>query len=313
MAKQLRTVLRTCSVVLIFALAAGCSGGGGNGGGVSTIHPSYRGVQTQAAIDGNNAEEITLSAFSGGTIGIDPTVVTASAETTSAGSDNGIAAILAGAVRQMNLGSTSARPLAATPIHEPGPCGGELTGSIDGSIVGAFTGTMSLNEYRSCEAGTVLNGNVLLSGVQNQGTGAVQVTFTFNGLSVAEQDDSYGVSGSMTMNLNRNDPTSTHIGLDLVLTDGATGKTEYMIYKIGSAAKTGYTENRISGRYYSHDRGFVDFTTENPVRVPQGEEIPEGGSLRFSGAGGTWARLTFDGFGYYRVDSSDGGFIDKKF
>lgn len=310
MARKVRMLLRMLSVALVCFLVAACGGGGGGGGssagggigGGGTVPSAYKGVQTQASLDQRNAEEITLSAYAGGSLG------TSLGE----GSSAGIGGIFAGAVRQMNLGTPAARPLAATAIQKDGPCGGEVAGAIDGAIVGSFTGELYFADY--CEGGARLNGNVGLTGSQNPAAGVVQVTYRFNGLSITSPDDAYRIDGSMVMNLKRNTPDVTGVEVDLVLTDEGTGKTEYLAYNLTSTRKGEYSENVLWGKYYTHDRGFVEFVTAAPVRVRAGEELPEGGTLRFTGAGGTWARLSFeDGFGFYRVDTSDGGYLPGNF
>jgi hypothetical protein len=90
-----------------------------------------------------------------------------------------------------------------------------------------------------------------------------------------------------------------------VLTDPAE-TTSYIDYTISVKEGDAYDEVSLAGRYYAFDHGYVIISTVTPTRVHWDSIYPSSGTLKFTGAGQTWATLTFISGGHYRIDLHDG-------
>jgi hypothetical protein len=288
-----------------FGLAA-CGGGGGG----TSVPAAYTGVQTQAVVTGDNAESLLLEAYESGMVG-DELVILPMAVTTQ--TDEGsrgplaLAAALESAVRQLPLGSPAALEGGAVqtaavqePIH--GDCGGLANSSIDvNESTGAFRGSMAFNDY--CSDGVVLSGTMNFSGSYNQSTGAIKFAMQFISLTASLNGESFTVNGSMSMALNMNNGAGS-FSFNMVLENSFTNKTAYLSYGIAMVPRDGYDEVTFSGRFYAHDHGYVQLSTEQPLRFTF--EYPDAGMIKVSGDKGSWARLEFTGNGNYVITCSDG-------
>jgi hypothetical protein len=83
-------------------------------------------------------------------------------------------------------------------------------------------------------------------------------------------------------------------------------RTAYLSYSITSTPKVGYNEVTLSGRFYVHDHGYVQLSTEQPLQITF--QHPESGVIKISESN-SWAELEFTGNGRYRIDCSDGTII----
>lgn len=71
--------------------------------------------------------------------------------------------------------------------------------------------------------------------------------------------------------------------------------------------ESGYVEFEVSGRYYDPDYGYVDFHTDTPFHIDDGDEWPSAGVLIVEGEGGTEAQLTALSSTTYIVDADTDG------
>ncbi|WP_027715248.1 hypothetical protein [Desulfuromonas sp. TF] len=289
--------LRVSLVVLAGAIAlAACGGGGGSDSG----EPTYPGNTKAAVIDGQNAEEIALSAYEGGELqagmGIDPTEASmgslALAQTLST-------SLLAEDLPQ--AGSVSA---AMQGDKMYGDCGGSATQSISANPNGTFSGSMKYETY--CSAGVTINGGVTFSGYYNEQTDTLNFKMNFSSLTSSMGGESFTSSGSISMDLNLGDPYSSQIiEMTMNVTDPATGEVCRLEgYKMTVTPGSAYDLVAIAGRYYHDVIGYVDISTNQVIEVSV-DGIPHGGMMLFEGADNTWATLEFTGDGGYTIIASD--------
>ena len=113
----------------------------------------------------------------------------------------------------------------------------------------------------------------------------------------------------MTFSLDPNSTTPGRLDMNMVMTEPATGKSFYANYAVTAAEGTGYEDISVSGRFYAGDYGYVDVVTVTPVRTLDTADYPSSGVLKFTGAAGSTATMTFGDGGSYQIACSDGATI----
>lgn len=288
-------IRRTLPVTLLCLLAAACSGGGGGGDDAPSdaVPAAYTGARTQAVIDQANAETLALDAYAVGGISLTAMPVPAPAAT----QVSQVAALsmsLAETVRESEAVAT-VRPLA----REQSTCG-DLSGYMEDSVAytqaGDFSGEVVFHNY--CEEGVTLNGRMQVTGNDNVTTGVWQATINTEGLTVATDVDTFTAIGSLSV---IEDAVGWEFKPRLVFVEG--GRQSYMDYTVTLKMLFDADEMRMSGRYYDSEYGYVDFATEaqSPIKISFLDGLPSGGIVRFTGANGTWATLTFKPSGVYEI------------
>jgi len=298
---------RLAKTIFVMGLTLGalvaCGGGGGGGGNGSS---GYTGVQTQAVINDDNAQQLALDAYNGGAMA-DP--MTDQVFTMAAGSGNDqplapLGRILFDSLPELDFTPTVA-PMATEVIN--GTCGGTATVSASEGETSA-SGSIVYNDY--CEDGMVLNGSVSFAGKLNQQTNVVSMTMTFGTLTTEEGS----LSGSITMIFTLYDENAVMtMSMNMVLTD-ALDRTYWVDhYTLVVTPGTTYDTAQFTGTYHDFEAGHMVITTTDSLLIDSVTGIPESGTLHFAGAEGTWADLTATGSGGYTLTVSTGTVITGTF
>jgi len=284
--------------LLTLGLVAACGGGGGGGG-----NPGFTGVQSQAVIDDNNAQQLVLDAYNGAMV-TDQLVVPL-------GGDNGLnqrlaplGRILFDSLPTLDFAPT-VTPLATSEVQ--GPCGGTATVSI---TEGSTTASGSVVYTGYCDGGVVLDGTVTFSAVLNTQTNDVSLTMNFAGLTNGDGS----LSGSVSMYFNIQDTTAPMtMTMDMIVTD-AQDRTYWIDdYTIVITPGTTQDTANFSGTFHDFDAGYVTITTSDPLLVDNATGVIESGTLHFAGSEGTYADLTATGGGNYTLTVSTGTVINGTF
>jgi hypothetical protein len=309
--KILKYFLLFVAIPSLFALVVGgCDGDGGHSGDSGI---TYTGITAQATIDDSNAVDLSLGVYKCGDIGM--SVETVGAVQTADYKQIGHSRVLKlahttqEAILQVDVSPSSGVGVSGTTVTKsdtiPGDCGGNASYTIEvDDVTGAFSGTMNFNDY--CSEGVTLSGSTSFSGKFDVDTEVfLRFRLTLHTVSVTSGSDSFTTSGSVSFNFQASPPTAT---IDIRVRDNSTGKVYWANdYSITLVEESGYVEFEISGRYYDPDYGYVDFHTETPFHIDDGDEWPSAGVLIVEGEGGTEARLTALSSTTYIVDVDTDG------
>jgi hypothetical protein len=290
-------------------VATGGDGGGGGGGGGIT----YTGITSQATIDDTNAVDLSVGPYQGcdtgmafGTFGA---VQTAEHNQIGASRVLKLAQTSAEAILQVDVNAPPGVVVSGAVVTEsdtiPGDCGGNASYTIEvDDVTGEFSGTMNFNDYSS--EGITLSGRTSFSGKFDVDTeNFLRISLSLHTVSVTLDSDSFTTSGSISFNFQASPSTAT---IDIRIRDNSTGKVYWANdYTITIVEESGYVEVEMSGRYYDPDYGYVDFHTDTPFRIDDGDEWPSAGVLTVEGEGGTKAQLTALSSTTYRVDADTDG------
>jgi hypothetical protein len=307
----LRLICLACVVALglMTIVATGGDGGGGGGGGGIT----YTGITSQATIDDTNAVDLSVGPYQGcdtgmafGTFGA---VQTAEHNQIGASRVLKLAQTSAEAILQVDVNAPPGVVVSGAVVTEsdtiPGDCGGNASYTIEvDDVTGEFSGTMNFNDY--CSEGITLSGRTSFSGKFDVDTeNFLRISLSLHTVSVTLDSDSFTTSGSISFNFQASPSTAT---IDIRIRDNSTGKVYWANdYTITIVEESGYVEVEMSGRYYDPDYGYVDFHTDTPFRIDDGDEWPSAGVLTVEGEGGTKAQLTALSSTTYRVDADTDG------
>lgn len=283
-------------------LVSGCSGGSS-----SADNPGYTGVTTQAVVTSSNAKALSADAYSGGQI-------SASSVGLAKIAADGEAALLAPTARTLTdsitrifaASRTLAKTLAANATIKDtiAGYGGSMSYTISlDSQSGAFSGTITFNQFQETATSPIITGNITFSGVYDQATSSFSsMNISISSLSASSGGKSFTLSGSESFSRSGSTETLT---LSVVLTNNQTGFTywarDYALTVTGSSLT-------LTGTYYDPIHGYVVISTITPLTVSSADARPTAGQLLFTGASGTRARLTFTGSGYVvEVDTTGNG------
>ena len=173
-------------------------------------------------------------------------------------------------------------------------CQNYPTGTLSDTLVptasNQIAGTIT---YSNCDVGNVfLTGVVSLTAVENLATGDLSLSMTFNPVEVAAGpldiytlvgyvDGVYGVDeATITMNVNQQNQAGESYWLKN--------------YQLSERVQNAGVESRLSGRFFHHQYGYVDFVTEQdkPILVPFDPTLPAfDGQLNFTGVSPSAATL----------------------
>lgn len=286
------TVFSIIFPVLLVLSFTGCGGGGG--GDASSIPPDelsslpYTGVTSAAVIESADIEEFMLLTYFSNSHLYD------FAKNTTL-------------PHQMPIQSsvTGVQVL----LSEPGPCGGIANYDLEvNGDTGEFHGSVIYDGFDDCEI--TISGTIQLSGrLDPESIQFSNLTMGFELLELT--DNSLGVmvlSGKFI--ISQNFPTET-INFDLRMRDQDTGKV-YWLDSYRTTVLYGYDsqsfeEVAITGRYYDHDRGYVDVYTATPIRTYYEDDWPSSGVYIVEGAANASARLTFLSPVLYMVETDVNG------
>ena len=311
-----------CGCLIISLWLTAC-GGGGNG---SSNNIAYNGIRSQAIITQDNAQDLAFRAYtnSSSSLGIQVTGAR-NAPITSNASAGGRPYILLISERikpvwnSVRSSGSSKILLIGTDLsgteEMSGSCGGTATITTNiNDETGDFSGNVQYESF--CEAGIVVNGRVEFSGKINDND-ELSINATFEQLTVRLCGESVTSTGELKMSMQIYSSTYS-AEADMLVKNDNTGKI-YWINDVAMNVTEGstYTEITQSGRIYDPDYGYVQLTTESPVRIYDGDFWPSSGIILIEGdngiaGGSTRAKMTMLNTSAYRIEAdTDGdGFYD---
>lgn len=296
-------------LILFSLLIASCGGGGGSS---DSQESAYKGISTQAKITQSNAEGLGLDAYTGGSLGaFAGTFRQASSKSNVQKHDlQNVIKVLKRPVRMLALHplSASSRSITnKTNTHvTPGLCGGTNQFDYDvNDATGEFNGIFKYTDF--CDNGITLNGQVEVVGHYNTATGAVtEVDLSFNSLSQTAGGDSFSLNGNVAWIFTAGGANES-MSMELVIIDVSDNKTYWFNnYLIITSYSAGYITQEISGRYYNHDYGYIDITTQTPLTIYTGDAWPSSGVLLLAGQSNSQAMLSFSSSSLEISADSDG-------
>ena len=286
------SLIQTFSFLMIaIASLSACGGGGDSGPGYPDL--SYSGIQTEAVIDQDNADEFTEASLAGsssstnvplfGGVTVEEQSATRVPEPKSL---NSLSVLIANSVmNQMDSGS--AELITGVTERINGSCGGSatLTGNDTGS---SFTGSMTFSNF--CEpdglGGTFTMHGKIDFAAEYTGTSEspdisymsmniVYLKFIYNDGTTSWSEE---LSGAVAVNF---DALGEPEGFVITINFKFNGK----IYKIQNLQLDETTGN-IAATLYHPDHGYVDVTTSSPFSYDYVTEQFCGGTLAITGSNG---------------------------
>jgi len=316
----------------LLAFLAGCGGGGSDSaksGGVVDPASSFKGVTTAATPTNANAEDLAMGGFGGGSIaasiGSVAKLSSNSAETTKNRPVLQLVQMIKQSVRRMEIPQNSERlrktsqpavvaaksSARANNYQLQGDSGGTATYSLDvNDATGSFFGTVVYAQYSS--KGAVIDGTTEVLGSMDISRQQIsRLTLSFSSLTFSSDNTTVSLTGSLSWGFNFITQNEI-LSMNMVLLDKSSAKTFWFKnYEITTAYSGNDCTQKISGRYFDHDYGYVDVTTLTPVIVNYGYDWPSKGSLKFNGNSGRWVQLDFRASSLVvKVDSDGNGEAD---
>jgi len=304
-----------CLTSLVVFFVYGCGGGGGGGG----VNPgiTYTGATTQAIIDENNAEEIATGSYEGGNISSSLNIVGAISDSILvkqplaldlAVSFNGIIDKIENLVgeNKINLGAIET-------VNETiyGNCtvGGSASLSLSvNDQNGDFTGSVTFNNYCVTPPQITLSGNVSVMGNVNLNNETITYfDMDFINLTAESGGESIRMNGSIDLDFDLLSRL-TRMAISFIIKDvnlAKTYKVDNLVYQYTYGS--GYFSYTLTGRYYDHDYGYVEMTTDTAFKVYTSNILPSEGILILTGDNGTVAKLiVINETSFYVVADTDG-------
>jgi len=318
MSKNVSILTGITLIICLTAFLTGCSGGGSSAQSGTLVDPApaYKGATTKAVPSEANAEALAMGGFGSTDIAATMRSVTKTAdsgapEATAFPPVLQLAQILKQSIRRMDLPHKASLSRAAAPsaplaktvgrpsnYQIPGENGGTASYSMEvNDATGNFYGTVVYQDFTT--NAVVVNGTTQILGTFDTNLQSLRnLTLSFQSLTLYPATRNNGVAiitltGSMAWALNASLTTET-LAMNLVQANPAAGKTYWFknYDLVTSYTGNGITQT-ISGRYYDHDHGYVDLTTQTPLYTDQGVQYPSQGTLDFTGEAGRWVRLNF--------------------
>lgn len=277
------------ALAAVFFLA-GCGGGGGG-----SSAPTYTGVTTPAAITSTNAEDLGTSSgeATGSAVAQDaandanPYAIRISYQSTIGG--NNLISNIATALYN-NLKDTPNLPtgvvVSYTEFGDPYLCGGSVSVPSNFGNNGTLNGTINISNlcyddpYDGLDA-VVINGSITFTHTATQLTMSSNITVTVGtesesvNMTISCQLDSYGYA------------TSCSISSDFVGSDDLVYRvSDFSI--IESSAGTYYFDST----FYHPEHGYVTVNAD-AITFGCADGRPDGGTITFTGAGGSSGDITF--------------------
>lgn len=320
--------------LLLVAMLTGCGGGGGGDGAKfgAVVDPtaSYKGVTTAAVPTQVNAESLALGGLAfGGVADIFRSVAKTSGAVESEPMPGRpvleLVQVLKQSVRRMEIPQNSERlrrssqPAVAAAkssarinnYQRQGDSGGTASYSLDiNDATGSFFGTVVYAQYSS--RGVVIDGKTEVLGSMDLDRQQInRLTFSFSSLTFRIDNTTVFLTGSLSWDLNLVAEKET-LSINMVLLERSSAKTFWFRnYEVTTAYTGNDFTQTISGRYFDHDHGYVDLSTQAPLVVNYGYDWPSQGSLRFNGNKGRWVQLDFRATSLQvKVDSDGNGEAD---
>ena len=318
--KQTAAFIGTIWVLAIFT---GCSGG--SGGDPPTLN--YSGVETPVAINADNAYAMLTGAYEGGQTTAAFNIFGAAETEPSMLQNKPGMLILAEALEtflyDVNMQPQHSGTYAGAIITDSetlfGSCGGSVNYDVGiDSILGDFSGTADFREYcHTSNSDLVLDGIADFSGEYDIFSLEIDdFTFIFRNLAGTTSEGSYVLNGSLKGKVS---DTRAELKTTSVIKDDITGKTYWLKdFTLTAEQEDLFVTITADGRYYDHDYGYVDVSTEELFRIYDNDDWPSSGVLALEGAEGveggkTMARLVVLDANSFQIEADtdgDGSFDD---
>lgn len=316
--RQNITKIISIIAILLFALFLISCGGGGGGDDGATSEISYTGSTEPATISGNNATDLATESYTNGKLGSAMSNIAASQ--TESSEQNypppmlSVSNVLKESLYKADLTSRSSGTFAGAVYQKTdsviGSCGGSASYTISvNDQTGEFSGNFNYNQY--CGNGVIISGSVDFSGQVDVNTEEILTfTFSFNNLSSTQGSDSVTIKGDISF-----DATGSPVVLTMTIwiKDSRINRVYWVKdYRLELTEGVGYVDIDISGRFYHPDHGYVTLSTEEMLRLYDGDEYPSSGVLVVTGGGNTRARLEYISSTTYQVlaDTDGDGLYD---
>ncbi len=287
------------------------------------------GTRSKAVIVQGNAETLTMGAFSGGVFGsmLEKTAKKEDEKNKLTASSRQLVRVINKSTRKMLLpglaklrektghSASSAKAMPRIVNHNvPGEFGGYAQFTLDvNDSFGSFIGSVTYNNYATQEQ--TVNGTANIHGTLDANRmEVIRLTLSFKSLNLSSNGFSASLIGTLSWGYNLSDSIET-LSINMILLDRGSAQTYWFknyeqitTYGANSLIQT------VSGRYYDHVHGYVDFTTDTPLVARYGNSWPTAGTLRFTGQNDSSARLAFQTRNLLIEADTDGnGSIDYQF
>jgi hypothetical protein len=302
------------AVLTAFFLLSSCGGGGSSGSSSGGGTNTYSGLTTPAQVTEDNAEEILLSAYSGGDLGSGISGAFSAVDVRKAQTPGALVVQrVALQVKELvQVASVEVCPAASAVetqnIDIDGDCGGSLTGTINvNDETGAMSGSFTYSDF--CEMGARMNGTISFTGTMDLESGEFSLDMTCTNLTEVDAEFGINVTMSGTVTLQATETSMTMI-MDIYMRDNAAAETflmeDYTLTMVMDEYEY-YAETTISGRLYCSEYGYVTLSTTDTIIVYEYDEYPSQGAFVATGASGSRARLTFVSSEAYRIEVDEDG------
>lgn len=291
--KYIRLLLSALGILGLVA----CGGGGGGGGIAPPVSPTgltYTGVTSPAIIDSNNAVELASGAFIGGetgsNFGIISSVTADQSKIVREIKLYQVAQIFSEPLYKIDINSHRKDSLAVQTEQDTiqGDCGGSASYTVNvDDVTGGFTGSMTFNGY--CSENVTITGTTGFSGQVDINSGDfLNFNLDFNMISLSSGNQSYTIDGDISVDVSG--PSST-ASLEMKMKDNSGEVFWVNNYVLIISEGVDYVDVSATGKFYHPTYGYVDLSTNTPLRTYNIYEWPSSGELQIVGGEATKARL----------------------
>lgn len=297
--KTLQTIGLLLMLAAILSLVPACGGGGGGGGDDRSIaDEAFTGVRTQAYIDANNAEALVLGAYGGGDYGDLIPLATGGDASGGVKPLYGLPTLFknTAAMVKKDMGVTTQALLDPAEMCVNYPYGWVTDNLVesDTSNTVALKGDVT---FYNCDIGegAIFDGTMSLNMTINLETLLItKLSITMDPISVNEGGTSYTLYGTAAgyEYFDNSGYPAFHVAINATLEDPYLKTFWLNNYMEDDVEESNGIRSVMSGRYYDHDYGYVDFTTAEAIFIPFNLTDPTyDGTLDYSGSEGSNATL----------------------
>jgi hypothetical protein len=273
-------------------------GGGGSGDDRSIADEAYTGIRIQAYLDAGSAEALVLGAYGGGEYGnIIPLAIGGDAS-------EGVKAPYGLPTLFKKTAAMVKKEVGITPqsLLDPAEvCVNYPYGTVTDNLVESENSTTYTLKgdvtFSNCDTGegVIFDGTMTLSMTLNPESGLLtKMSFIMDPILVIMDGTSYTVYGTASGNeywANSGD-LGLHLAINATLVDSSAKTFWLNNYNENDIDEGNGIRSVMSGRYYDHDYGYVDFTTVEAIFTPYNATDPTyEGLLEYTGRDGSHANL----------------------
>ena len=267
------------------------------------------GINSQAAINATNAEELTGIALAGGSANIEPKGFASNQVSNDAQSAEflplRLPLVLGDSLRRIELKSIITIFRHTDFITESsnfdGSCGGNFSYNINiNKVSEKFSGSLTFEDY--CEQGINISGKTDVEGEFDGEFGDIETaTFTFEDLT----DGFLTIEGDIAMDFTDSPIIAT---FNAYSTDDSSGDVYWIKdYSMNITELIGNFEIDVFGTFYHPDHGFVYLTTSETFVVHDDDDWPTSGQIVIQGDKNTRAQLTAIDHIHFGIEADTNG------